>query len=153
MTRFVAGPSRKVIVWSHNAHVARTAAAAGESNGGGTGDYLERLFPGQYFVLATGTAGGTFAATTERFISPVSVMTAHPLPLAKAGSWEASLRQVASPVYYFNTHQLGAQDQRRPLRLVGQTVGSEDYYSDTQLSKSYDALLFVRQSTAATPLR
>lgn len=153
MTRFVAGPRRKVIVWSHNAHVARTVAAADESNGGGTGDYLERLFPGQYFVLATGTAGGTFAATTESFISPASVMTAHPLPPAKAGSWEASLRQVASPVYYFDTHQLGVQDLRRPLRLVGQTVGSEDYYSDTQLSKSYDALLFVRQSTAATPLQ
>jgi erythromycin esterase len=153
MTRFVAGPSRKVIVWAHNAHVARTAVAAGESNGGGTGDFLERMFPGQYFVLATGTAGGTFAATTQTFISPASVMTAYPLPPAKAGSWEASLRQVASPVYYFDTHQLGAQDLPRPLRLVGQTIGSETYYSDTQLSKSYDALLFVRQSTAATPLQ
>lgn len=153
MTRFVAGPSHKVILWAHNAHVARTVAAAGDSNGGGTGDFLERLFPGQYFVLATGTAGGTFAATTQTFISPASVMTAYPLPLAKAGSWEASLSQVASPVYYFDTHQLGAQDLRRPLRLVGQTIGSEGYYSDTQLSKSYDALLFVRQSTAATPLQ
>ena len=153
MTKFVAGPRHKVIVWSHNAHVARTVAAAGDSNGGGTGDFLERMFPGQYFVLATGTAGGTFAATTDRFISPASVMTAHPLPQAKAGSWDASLGQVASPVYYFSTHQLGNQDLQRPLRLVGQTVGSENFYSDTQLSKSYDALLFVRQSTAATPLQ
>lgn len=153
MTKFLVRDNKhKVIVWAHNAHVARTIAAAGDNNGGGTGDYLERMFPGQYFVLATGTAGGTFAATTQRFISPVSVMKAHPLPQPKAGSWEASLSQVASPVYFFNTHQLGAQDMQRPLRLVGQTVGSENYYSNTQLSKSYDALLFVRQSTAATPL-
>jgi erythromycin esterase-like protein len=75
MTRFVAGANRKVIVWAHNAHVARTVAAADDSNGGGTGDFLERMFPGQYFVLATGTAGGTFAATTQTFISPASVMT------------------------------------------------------------------------------
>ena len=99
MTRFLVRDNKhKVIVWAHNAHVARTVAAAGDNNGGGTGDFLERMFPGQYFVLATGTAGGTFAATTQRFISPVSVMKAHPLPQPKAGSWEASLSRVASPV-------------------------------------------------------
>ncbi|GAB3303189.1 erythromycin esterase family protein [Hymenobacter tenuis] len=154
MTKFLVGKKQhKVIIWAHNAHVARTVAAPGDNNGGGTGSFLDRMFPGQYFVLATGTTSGTFSATTQRFISPASVMTSYPLEMAKAGSWEASLGQVSSPVYYFNTNQLGAKDLKRPHRLVGQTVGSEDFYNDTQLSAAYDAMLFVRQSTAATPLR
>ncbi|MBC6697273.1 hypothetical protein H8B14_04045 [Hymenobacter sp. BT190] len=53
---------------------------------------------------------------------------------------------------YFNTRQQGAQNLQRPLRLVGQAVGSNNSYSATQLSRSYDAPPFVRQNTAATPL-
>ncbi|QNH62628.1 erythromycin esterase family protein [Hymenobacter sediminicola] len=153
MTKFVAGDNHKVIIWAHNAHVGRKAIDAKSSNGGGTGDYLERMFPGQYFVLATGTGSGTYAATTERFISPASVMSSYPLPAPKAGSWEEAMSQVSSPVYYFSTNQLGKQDLVRPHRLIGQTAGGENYYNDTRLSAAYDALLFVRQSTAATPLR
>ncbi|GAB2772701.1 erythromycin esterase-like protein [Hymenobacter luteus] len=154
MTKFIAGGSHKVIIWAHNAHVGRTVAATDDrSNGGGTGDYLERMFPGQYFVLATATGAGTFAATQDVFISPASVMASYPLSAPKAGSWEAAMSQVSSPLYFFDTHQLGAQDLKRPHRLVGQTVGGEDYYADTQLGVTYDAMLFVRQGTAATPLR
>jgi erythromycin esterase len=132
--------------------VARRGVVPGDSNGGGTGAFLERMFPGQYFVLATATAGGSFTATTQNFISPASPMAAYPLPQPKAGSWEASLAHASSPDFYFFTKQLGAKDQSRPLRLTGQTVGSEKFYADMKLSAAFDAVLFLRQTTAATPL-
>lgn len=146
------GTGQRLIIWAHDAHVARQAAFAGDSNGGGTGAFLERLFPGQYFVLATSTATGTFTATTNRFISPVSPMAAYPLPLPKAGSWEASLAQVSNPNFYFFTQPSGPFAQVRPFRLPGQTIGSENTYAEVKLSTAFDAVLFLRQTTAATPL-
>ncbi|RSK50932.1 erythromycin esterase family protein [Hymenobacter rigui] len=145
-------PGSKVVVWSHDAHLSRQSMDPTDNNGGGTGAFLERMFPGQYFVLATSTAYGTFAATPQAFVSPVSPMAAYPLPAPKAGSWEISLAQVSSPAFFFNTHQLGPQDAQRPQRLVGQTPTSTEQYGNYQLSKAYDALLFLRTTTAATPL-
>jgi erythromycin esterase len=154
MTRLlVRGTGQRVIIWAHDAHVARRGVVPGDNNGGGTGAFLERMFPGQYFVLATATAGGTFAATTQNFISPASPMAAYPLPQPQAGSWDASLARVSSPSFYFFTSQLGPQDQLRPLRLTGQTIGSEKFYAPMKLSAAFDAVLFLRQTTAATPLR
>lgn len=145
-------PESKLIVWSHDAHLSRQSMDPTDNNGGGTGAFLERMFPGQYFVLATSTAFGTFAATTQPFVSPLSPMAAYPLPAPKAGSWETSLARVSSPAFYFNTHELGAQDVQRPQRLVGQTAASTSQYGTYQLSKAYDALLFLRTTKAATPL-
>ena len=153
MTRLlVREAGQKIIIWAHDAHVARRGIVPGDNNGGGTGAFLERMFPGQYFVLATATATGTFAATTQSFISPASPMAAYPLPLPEAGSWDATLAQMSSPNFYFFTRQLGMQDQARPLRLVGQTVGSEKFYAVMKLASAFDAVLFLRKTTAATLL-
>ena len=153
MTRLLAGQSgQKVIIWAHDAHVARRGIIPGDNNGGGAGAFLERMFPGQYYVLATATAIGTFAATTQNFISPASPMAAYPLPYPKPGSWEATLAQLSSPNFYFFTQRLGEQDQARPFRLIGQTVGSENFYAVLKLSSAFDAVLFLRKTTAATLL-
>lgn len=153
MTRLlVREAGQKIIIWAHDAHVARRGIVPGDNNGGGTGAFLERMFPGQYFVLATATATGTFAATTQSFISPASPMAAYPLPLPEAGSWDATLAHMSSPNFYFFTRQLGMQDQARPLRLVGQTVGSEKFYAVMKLASAFDAVLFLRKTTAATLL-
>ena len=153
MTRLlVREAGQKIIIWAHDAHVARRGIVPGDNNGGGTGAFLERMFPGQYFVLATATATGTFAATTQNFISPASPMAAYPLPLPEAGSWDATLAQMSSPNFYFFTRQLGTQDQARPLRLIGQTVGSEKFYAVMKLASAFDAVLFIRKTTAATLL-
>lgn len=148
-------PGSKLIIWAHDAHVARQAALAEEgsdSNGGGTGGFLEKMFPGQYFVLATSTAAGTFAATTSPFISSSSAMAAYPLQAPLPGSWEASLRYAAAPAFFFDTHALGAQNLKRPHRVVGHTPDSQGQYVHFKLADAYDAVLFLRQTSAATPL-
>jgi erythromycin esterase-like protein len=156
MTKFLARDKEaKVIVWAHDAHVSRKIAMAEDpGNGGGTGAFLERMFPGQYFVLGTSTATGTFAATTDGHITRTSPMASYPLEVPLAGSWEASLSQVSAPVFYLNTQQLGQQNLKRPLRFVGYGPSSgEKDYANFKLTEAFDALLFVRQTTAATPLR
>lgn len=156
MTNFlVRGKNDKVIVWAHDAHVSRKIAMADDpGNGGGTGAFLERMLPGQYFVLGTSTATGTFAATTDGRITRTSPMASYPLEMPLAGSWEASLSEVSAPVFYLSTQQLGTQNLKRPLRFVGYAPHSgKDDYANFKLTEAFDALLFVRQTTAATPLR
>lgn len=154
MTRFlVRKKNSKVIIWAHNGHVSRKSTDPTDNNGGGTGTYLERMFPGQYFVLGTSTATGTFAATTDPFITPESPMASYALDSPIAGSWEASLNNLKPAVFYLNTNKLGAQNLKRPLRFVGYSPNSDaKSYSDFRLTEAYDVLLFVRQTTAATPL-
>ncbi|MBF9238034.1 erythromycin esterase family protein [Hymenobacter sp. BT683] len=154
MTKFlVRGKGSKVIIWAHNAHVSRSLPVPGDNNGGGTGKFLERAFPGQYFVLGTSTATGTVAATTHRFITTASPMAAYPLDAPVAGSWEQAFNLVTPATFYVNTRQLTAAGQKHPHRLVGYSPqsGADSYYP-LALSRAYDALLFVRQTTAATPL-
>ncbi|UOG74625.1 erythromycin esterase family protein [Hymenobacter tibetensis] len=155
MTKFlVRGKNDKVILWAHDAHLARKSTDPTDNNGGGAGSYIERMFPGQYFVLGTSTATGTFAATTDRLITYDSPMASYPLEKPLAGSWEASLSAVKVPVFYLQTQQLGVQNLERPLRFVGYRPDSgKDSYSNYQLTEAYDALLFVRQTKAATPLK
>ena len=154
-TKFlVPGKNDKVIVWAHNGHVSRKSTDPTDNNGGGMGSYLERLFPGQYFVLGTSTATGTFAATTDRFIARTSPIASYPLEKPIAGSWEATLDAVSVPTFFLQTQQLGAQNLKRLHRFVGYKPDSgKDSYSQFKLTEAYDVLLFVRQTTAATPLK
>ncbi|MBO2009910.1 erythromycin esterase family protein [Hymenobacter negativus] len=154
MTRFlVREPGAKVIIWAHNAHVSRKSADPTDNNGGGTGSFIERLLPGQYFALGTTTATGTYAATTDGRITRTSVFTSYPLDKPLAGSWEASLAGASAPNFFLLTNQLGTQNLKRPHRLVGYMPDSgKDSYYDYKLSEAYDAVLFLRQTTAATPL-
>jgi erythromycin esterase len=46
MTRLlVRGKGQRLIIWAHDAHVARRGVVPGDNNGGGTGAFLERMFP------------------------------------------------------------------------------------------------------------
>lgn len=155
MTKFlVRGNNDKVIVWAHNGHVSRKSTDPTDNNGGGAGSYLDRMFPGQYFVLGTSTATGTFAATTDHFITRTSPMASYTLETPLAGSWENALGAVSAPVFFLQTQQLKAQDLKRRHRFVGYDPKSDkDSYSNFKLTEAYDAVLFVRQTAAATPLQ
>ena len=154
MTHYlVREPGAKVIVWAHDAHVSRKSTDPTDNNGGGTGSFLERLLPGQYFALGTATATGTYTATTDGRITRTSVLTAYPLDKPLAGSWEASLATTSAPSFFLFTGQLGAQNLKRLHCLVGYTPDSgKDSYFNYKLTEAYDAVLFVRLTTAATPL-
>ena len=59
----------------------------------------------------------------------------------------------SAPHFFLFTNQLGAQNLKRPHRLVGYGPESgKDSYFNFKLTEAYDAVLFLRQTTAATPL-
>lgn len=62
------------------------------------------------------------------------------------------LARFGAPGFSFFAQQLGALNQPCSLRLVGYALGSESFYAPLQLTSAFDAVLFLRSTTAATPL-
>lgn len=148
-TRFLNQPTDKVIIWAHNFHVAHTSIYDGAV--GGTGGYIEQLRPGQYFVLGTGTARGTFAATTDRFITHASIMKPVALVLPPDSLWEGQLAKAAVPALYLDLTKWPTQKTALPYRVIGYgpTSGKSAYDKSHPIRDLFDAYLFVRDTKAA----
>ena len=136
-------PASKIIVWTHNAHVARGKVFNDDSNGGGSGMYLESWFPGQYFILGTGTAAGSFSATTDRFILNTSAFKSYPLANAAAGSWEQTISKTGNENWLLDARDKNIKLPSLPLRFTGYGTSTEKDFVNTKLNKLYDGFLFI----------
>lgn len=142
----------KMIIWAHNAHVAKTGIYDNEV--GGMGGEIIKRFPGQYFVMGTGTATGTFAATEQSRDSYTNPMKAYPLEKTIADSWETQFLALNKPAFYFFPAIYNSKNDVKPMRFIGYGPKSDPGTNDkTNISKHFDAFLFISNSTAATPLK
>lgn len=142
----------KMIIWAHNVHMSKTKVHAGAV--GGTGGYLLKLFPNNYFVLGTGTANGTFAATIDVRPTNSNPMKAYPLAKPIMGSWDEMLANKDIPSFYFSPSKTKRKGLPKPLRLIGFGIKSDESTYDTlNLAKMFDAFLFIKDTHAPTPLK
>lgn len=144
-------PGAGVIVWAHNAHVAR-GRIFDDSNGGGTGAFLEAYFPGRYFVAATGTAGGSFCATNDRFIVNTSRFTSYSLPAAPDSSWEHAMAAQQNRCLYFDLTNKSKALPELPLRFLGYGQAGNYDFVNVQLNNLFDGFFFVRTTRGTTML-
>lgn len=146
------GNNDKMIIWAHNAHMAKTGIYNNEV--GGTGGYISKMFPGQYMVVGTSTATGTFAATKERYDSYTNPMAAYPLDTLVKTSWETCFIKTGKPALYVMTADFNPGRFVKPLRFIGYGPQSgPDSNDNINLSDHFDALIFINDTHAATPLK
>lgn len=62
-----ADSSAKILVWAHNLHISKKYLNGKGKNGGGMGEYIERIFPNEYLAIATTTSTGTYSVTKEKY--------------------------------------------------------------------------------------
>lgn len=145
-------PKDKMVIWAHNGHVAKVGIFDGAV--GGMGGEISKKIPNEYFALGTGTATGTFAATTQSRDTYTNPMAAYPLEEPIKGSWEELLANINYPAIYFDPVQLHADERIKPMRFIGYTPKSGvSTYDRTNISNHFDAFLFIRNTHAATPLK
>jgi erythromycin esterase len=143
-------PADKLIIWAHNAHLGKTKIYGGTV--GGTGGYLLKLFPNNYFALGTGTANGTFAGTKDRRPTNNNAMTVNKLEKPISGSWEALLREKGKN-FYFDTMRFNPEKKVMPLRFIGfGTNSGASTYQKVNLVDMFDAFLFLSETKAPAPL-
>ncbi|MEE1944742.1 erythromycin esterase family protein [Pedobacter sp. KR3-3] len=146
------GTPDKMIIWAHNGHVAKTGIYDNEV--GGMGGEIAKLFPNQYFVMGTGTATGTFAATEQSRDTYTNPMKAYPLEKTVAESWETQFLSLNKPAFYIFPAQYNSKNEVKPLRFIGYGPKSDPSTNDkTNISQHFDAFLFVSNTHAATPLK
>ncbi len=152
VARILKNPKDKMVIWAHNAHVAK--AGVYNSTVGGMGGELAKLFPDAYFVMGTGTATGTFAATEQSRDTYTNPMKAYPLEQTVADAWETGFLKSDIPAFYLFPAQYNQAGIVKPLRFIGYTPQSgPETNEQTNISKHFDAFLFISRSNAATPLK
>ncbi|GGG99237.1 erythromycin esterase family protein [Pedobacter zeae] len=147
----IKGKEDKVIIWAHDAHLGKKEIY--DNSVGGTGKYLLKLFPNNYFVLGTGTAIGEFGATTDARAVNTTVMLPYQLEEPIKGSWEELLGTLTKKNVYFFTKAFNPNNLVKPQRFVGYgTKSSVSLYDKVNLAALYDAFLFIKESHAPTAL-
>ncbi|MCR8559519.1 erythromycin esterase family protein [Mucilaginibacter sp. BJC16-A38] len=145
-------PGAKMIIWAHDVHLAKKGIYNDEV--GGTGGKLLKMFPNDYFALGTGTASGTFAATTEPRDTYTNPMNAYPLAIPVKGSWDELLNGMTGKAFYFDPAAFNPGGTTKQMRFIGYGPDSgEKSYDAVNMNEMYDAYLFIKDTHAATPLK
>lgn len=145
-------PKAKMIVWAHNMHIANTGYAGTGSMGG----YLRKVFGDQLLNFGFAFNQGAFQAVEMgKGLHPFAVAP------APAGSLDSALAAVGIPVFAVDLRQLPKEDpvaqwfsQPHPSRSIGAAYSDSlapSLWSFTPAAESFDALLFVEETTAARP--
>jgi erythromycin esterase-like protein len=147
------GPPR-VVVWAHNSHVARAASTTMVERGETSiADLLRQEGRDRVFTMGLLTHFGTFMAAPA-WDKPGQVFRL--LPAAR-NSVEGLLRRSgqARSVVMLGSAAPPALGEWRPQRAIGVVFDAatpDAVYSRTQLATEFDAIMFLDQTRAVSPL-
>lgn len=144
-----AHPDEKMVVWAHNAHVSYGPDWMGNR--------LREVLSSQMYVLGFAIDAGTVRAKRREngeLADPIENI----LPPAAPGTGTAMLSQAGVPMFFLNMKTargaLGAWlDDEHLFRGIG--GGYDDVQATMnpdRLSRSYDGLIFLRETSASRPL-
>lgn len=137
--------AHRILLWAHGEHLTRTTGIEGVKP---TGAWLADLAGNDYFVIGNAMWAGKFYAST------VDGKGHGTFALAAAGpdAYETFFHASLSPAFLLSLrgplHAFLAAPH--PFRTAGFSPPTFDYVVD--LSKKFDAILYVDQTTPTTPL-
>ena len=152
-------PDAKVVLWAHNSHINKNAEAY--VNGGlkPIGSYLNDAYGSKYYPMAFAFSKGSFQAL-ELNPKKNRVLREFTVPSAKEGMLDWYLAQskkdkfiidlrqknIPEPVQQMLKKELGT----RNYGAVASDTGLE-YFRSVSLSKDFDAVIFINNTTRARP--
>ncbi len=146
------GPESKGIIWANITHVADARGAdTGRHNIISLGQVLREKWDKQVSLVGAGTFQGEVLAA-QVYGAPVSKME---LPPAMDNSWEYFLHgiQPKDKFVLFGEDPMWEESKyQRDLGLVFMPAREYLNYIPVKLAKSYDALIYIDQSSALRPL-
>jgi erythromycin esterase-like protein len=138
-------PGAKIVLWAHNAHVARLPYMMGR--------YLDRKFGKSHLPIGFATTRGEYQAVGRK------VLGRHPLQEPPADSYEAAFRKTGVPRFILDLRAVDPESpgpgwlaRTRPFRSIG-SMAMDDQFSDHNLHSIFDAVIYLEETTAARPLR
>ena len=141
----MSGSGARAALWAHNGHVGITTMDGSLT----MGTFLRRALGDRYRVLGFSMGGGRFngnVPSDPQLAPPAKGGTVDGLLARVAtqpnGIWLADLRSLSEPAAGWATSATGQ-------RWLGSGVGDTNLYLDLPLRPTFDALLFVNQTTAS----
>jgi erythromycin esterase len=163
VSRLMAEPDAKVVVWAHNGHIMK-----GAYSGGGVpamGSHLAREFGEEYYALGVLFGEGEFRAHRQRFgrmirgkpparfriplVDTPRVVEGR-LAAASPGDYMVDLRGGDRPEPVADW--LAATNHTRGFGGVAGRLTAKFAFMPTVLAEQYDGLAFLRQVNRSTPL-
>jgi erythromycin esterase-like protein len=158
---YAADSNAKIIVWAHSGHIAKYAWLYNEL--GLMGATVQKKYPADYMAIGMSSGQGSYSYIKNRFINNDHDFTDSlfkgMLHTSKTGSWNELLINNTTSNYYLNFSRLTTEEQnefnkQRPIKFLG--YGQEekklsDYY-DVSLTKLFDVLIFLKETTQTTAL-
>ena len=149
----------KMIIWAHNLHIAKDAA---KNNNLPMGYYLAQKFPNDYYAMGFGFSSGKLKAYNKE--QGKSMINSIPEVQIKNSS-DYIFKQISVPNFIldFQTSSANPQiadflNQKQNARSIGalyddkkEAEGGGGSYQ--KLIKMYDALIFIRETNASTPIK
>jgi erythromycin esterase len=145
---FKANHQKKMVIYAHNRHIAK---ATDETMLKWMGQHIKNLYP-EYFVIGTGFNQGTVGLKGTEYI-PTTYKD------AINGSYDFLFKQCKYPSFYLDLDLLNEPELKSFIstKNFSRDIGGREYpdieanmkrnYRKHTLSKSYDALLFFKEST------
>lgn len=130
-------PSSKIVLWAHNVHISKCD---------NMGEYVNKQYP--FFSIAFALGNGSFNATSTTD-NRIGINLLSPPP---HDSYEYYLLTYNKPVCYVNLAKVAERKTNdwlltsHPFRFVGSRTARYQF-ENTELTKEFDAILFIRNST------
>lgn len=141
-------PGERMMIWAHNGHVAQ--------RGGWMGGYLDTAYGEDYLAVGLSFFEGAYRARSAQG----GAVGRHVAQPALAGSVEALLNRVGPERFMLDLRGVEASpaaawlaEERlfRSIGAVARPAGAA--FAPRVLAEDFDALIFVRESTASEPAR
>jgi erythromycin esterase-like protein len=151
------GPNCKAIVWAHNSHIGNAGATAmGESGEFNIGQLCRAKFGRDAALIGFSTDRGKVVAADD-WGGPAKVKSVIP---SRADSWERVFLNADAPraltVWRDDPQLAKALSARRLERAIGVIYRPDterwSHYFDAHLSQQFDALVWLEETSAVTPL-
>ena len=139
-------PKAKIVLWAHNAHVAR-----GRMTYRSMGEELHDLYGAQMVVLGFAFNRGSFQAMGANGSGLQNFTVAS----APSGSFDALLGAAGIPLFALDLRSAPPSlRETRPTRQIGSMFANEtesNYVARVSAPALFDAIVFVENTTAARP--
>lgn len=148
----------KIIVWAHNAHISNEVVIDNEI--GLMGEILKDKFGEDYFSIGLSSLNGTYRYMDNRFVnddhSYTDKLKLGTLSSQPELSWEGIMGELGNAPFYIISEGMNSEFDGQTVFGKGKLLGyakesKEDYYDENPFSM-FDGLIFIKNTTATTPL-
>lgn len=136
-------PDSKIVLWAHNTHIKKTDKRMG--------NYLSEKLGSDYITFGFAFDSGTYTAMGNKGLTSYEAQKSYP------GTYEYILNSINEPYFILDLKKIKEDNNEKmqwiiqdyDFRITGSVNHSQEFFPN-DISKDFDYLIFIKQSTNST---